>query len=82
MEIRKEIEEGPEIDPQDHVPPVTADSEKEGEEILLAEGTDKMVRIGTDMTAETREDLIKLRREYADLFAFSGQDIPECLRIS
>ena len=48
---------------------------KESLEIVsLEEG--KEVKIGTDITAKTKYDLIELLRELKDVFAWSYQDMP------
>ena len=40
----------------------------------LEEG--KEVKIGTEITAKTKQDLIELLREFKDVFAWSYQDMP------
>ncbi|KAA3458801.1 hypothetical protein EPI10_013371 [Gossypium australe] len=47
---------------------------EEVENIALEEG--KVVKIGTHITEETKQDLVELLREFKDVFAWSYQDIP------
>ncbi|KAA3453336.1 RNA-directed DNA polymerase (Reverse transcriptase), Ribonuclease H-like protein [Gossypium australe] len=48
--------------------------EEEIENIILEEG--KVVKIGTHIAKETRQDLIELLREFKYVFAWSYQDMP------
>ncbi|KAA3483746.1 reverse transcriptase [Gossypium australe] len=48
--------------------------EEEVENISLEEG--KMVKIGTRIAVETRQDLVELLQEFKDVFARSYQDMP------
>ncbi|KAA3467005.1 RNA-directed DNA polymerase (Reverse transcriptase), Ribonuclease H-like protein [Gossypium australe] len=50
------------------------DFEEEVENIAVEEG--KVVRIGTHIAEETKQDLVELIRELKDVFAWSYQDMP------
>ena len=51
---------------------------EELEEILLIEGNEKKTtRIGTSMTKEIRDSIVRFLRENADVFAWSHDDMPD-----
>jgi len=47
---------------------------------LGEEDEEKEVKIGTNMTKETREKLRTLLKEFKDVFAWSYQDMPGWIR--
>lgn len=45
----------------------------------MVEGTDKMVQISNEMSITTQDELIKLQREYGDIFVYTGKKCLESI---